>query len=340
MKLIRTKGRGARQTAELLAALEDRGGAALDAVMPAVRRIVKDVRKQSDRALLRYAAQFDGLADAANLRITTDEMATAWDAITPAMRHALTIAGVIASPCGGHLVRCDAQNGYVCEAVEFGGVAEQSAVTLLAHIVHDTFDGGQHGIERRAAAIFERGEHFCFCCAPRPFVRMSFIVFSGLEHDLVERILDDAGCLGCLEPGNHIAGDALFNDGVDRDPVGVAELGDGGRIERGQHGEDGFKIVALDVEHEADLRLRIDGAAQHERDLIDLLALPRVGEGFLPAIRCVSLSMMVSMILRWLALSELPVSVTSTMASASVGGLTSVAPQLNSTLTLTPLAAK
>ena len=35
-------------------------------------------------------------------------------------------------------------------------------------------------------------------------------------------------------------------------------------------------------------------------------------------------------------MSELPVSVTSTMASASVGGLTSVAPQLNSTLTLTP----
>ncbi|MGA2276042.1 MAG: histidinol dehydrogenase [Terracidiphilus sp.] len=92
MKLIRTKGRGARQTAELLAALEDRGGAALDAVLPAVSRIVKDVRKQGDRALLRYAAQFDGLGNAANLRITTDEMAAAWDAITPAMRHALTIA--------------------------------------------------------------------------------------------------------------------------------------------------------------------------------------------------------------------------------------------------------
>ena len=50
--------------------------------------------------------------------------------------------------------------------------------------------------------------------------------------------------------------------------------------------------------------------------------------------------MIVSMILRWLALSELPVSVTSTMASASMGGLTSVAPQLNSTFTFTPFAAK
>ena len=61
MKLIRTKGRGAAQTAAILAALERRGGAALDTVLPAVRRIVTDVRKRGDRALFRYAAQFDGL---------------------------------------------------------------------------------------------------------------------------------------------------------------------------------------------------------------------------------------------------------------------------------------
>jgi histidinol dehydrogenase len=92
MKIIRTKGRGARQTAETLAALEVRGGAALDAVLPAVRRIVNDVRKQGDRALLRYAAKFDGLKDAASLRITPDEMAAAWKAIDPALREALSIA--------------------------------------------------------------------------------------------------------------------------------------------------------------------------------------------------------------------------------------------------------
>ena len=92
MKVIRTTGRGARQTAETLAALEDRGGAALDAVMPAVKRIVADVRKQGDRALLRYAAQFDGLAGETALRVTPNEMAAAWDGLTPAMRKALTIA--------------------------------------------------------------------------------------------------------------------------------------------------------------------------------------------------------------------------------------------------------
>ncbi|MGA3135478.1 MAG: histidinol dehydrogenase [Terracidiphilus sp.] len=92
MKLIRTKGRGAKQSAEVLAALEQRGGAALDAVLPAVRRIVADVRKQGDRALLRYAAKFDGLKGAASLRVTRDEMAAAWEAIDPALREALSKA--------------------------------------------------------------------------------------------------------------------------------------------------------------------------------------------------------------------------------------------------------
>ena len=92
MKLIRTKGRGARQTEETLAALEQRGGAALDAVLPAVRRIVADVRKRGDRALLRYAAQFDGLDGAAGLRVTQNEMAAAWEGLDPAMQEALTTA--------------------------------------------------------------------------------------------------------------------------------------------------------------------------------------------------------------------------------------------------------
>jgi histidinol dehydrogenase len=92
MNVIRTKGRGARQTAELLASLERRGGAALDAVLPAVKRIVADVRKQGDRALLRYAAQFDGLTGASALRVTPEEMAAAWNIIAPKMQEALSIA--------------------------------------------------------------------------------------------------------------------------------------------------------------------------------------------------------------------------------------------------------
>lgn len=87
MKLIKTTS---RQFPDLMAALETRGGAALDTVLPAVTRIVKDVRAKGDRALLRYAKQLDGLAGSPC--ITREEMAAAWDAIDPHMRKALTTA--------------------------------------------------------------------------------------------------------------------------------------------------------------------------------------------------------------------------------------------------------
>jgi histidinol dehydrogenase len=92
MKLIRTTGRGARAAAETLAALELRGGAALDAVLPAVKRIVADVRKRGDRALLRYAMEFDGLSGPDTLRVTQEEMAAAWSGLDPALRDALATA--------------------------------------------------------------------------------------------------------------------------------------------------------------------------------------------------------------------------------------------------------
>ena len=92
MRLIRTKGRGARETAVCLAALEKRGGAALDAVLPTVKRIVTDVRRRGDRALLRYAAKFDGLDQAASFRVTPQEMAEAWNGVCPELRGALTTA--------------------------------------------------------------------------------------------------------------------------------------------------------------------------------------------------------------------------------------------------------
>jgi len=92
MKIIRTQGRGSRQADEILAALERRGGSALNSVLPAVKRIVANVRKRGDGALLRYAAQFDGLRDAARVRIASDEMAHAWEAIGPELRNALSLA--------------------------------------------------------------------------------------------------------------------------------------------------------------------------------------------------------------------------------------------------------
>ena len=92
MKLIRTTGRNAREAAKTLDALERRGGAALDAVLPVVKRIVADVRKGGDRTLLRYAAKFDGLAGPNAMRVTKEEMAAAWKALDPALRDAFTTA--------------------------------------------------------------------------------------------------------------------------------------------------------------------------------------------------------------------------------------------------------
>ncbi len=92
MKLMRTTGRGAQNTADVLAALERRGGASLDSVLPAVRRIVADVRRKGDGALLRYAMQLDGLGGPGGLKVTNEEMAEAWDATTSELRMALSTA--------------------------------------------------------------------------------------------------------------------------------------------------------------------------------------------------------------------------------------------------------
>ena len=92
MKVLRTKGRGARKTEHVLEALERRGSAVLDSVLPAVKRIVGDVRKQGDRALFRYAARFDGLSDRSAVRIGRDEMAEAWNGLSPSLRDAFSTA--------------------------------------------------------------------------------------------------------------------------------------------------------------------------------------------------------------------------------------------------------
>lgn len=88
MKLIRTQGR----TAATLAALERRRSASFDSVLPAVRRIVTDVRKRGDRALLRYATQFDDLTGPDAVRVTREQMAAAWKALDPSQRDALSTA--------------------------------------------------------------------------------------------------------------------------------------------------------------------------------------------------------------------------------------------------------
>ena len=110
-----------------------------------------------------------------------------------------------------------------------------------------------------------------------------------------------------------------------------------GRFSAGSTASTASQIVLVHVQHQPDLAQRVDGAFEQHADVFQLAALPgvlpgrRVGDQL--RVRFEHRSMMRSLLAR----SDEPVSVTSTMASASTGGFTSVAPQLNSTLAVTPL---
>ena len=71
--------------------LEQRGSR-LDEIEPAVQRIVEDVRRNGDRALLKYARKFDGLAARHDLRVDESELQLAWKAAPKELRAALQVA--------------------------------------------------------------------------------------------------------------------------------------------------------------------------------------------------------------------------------------------------------
>jgi histidinol dehydrogenase len=64
----------------------------MDNIEPVVRRIVEDVRRDGDRALLKYARRFDGLTPKQTLRVTDAELGAAWKATPTPLRKALKIA--------------------------------------------------------------------------------------------------------------------------------------------------------------------------------------------------------------------------------------------------------
>ncbi len=61
----------------------------LEAVEPQVRRIVADVRRNGDRALLKYARKWDALAAAQPVRVASSEIRAAWKSASPELRSAL-----------------------------------------------------------------------------------------------------------------------------------------------------------------------------------------------------------------------------------------------------------
>jgi histidinol dehydrogenase len=64
-------------------------GTSLARLEPSVRSIIKNVRRSGDRALRRYAEQWDGLAKSQSLKVSEEEISAAWAMLPPDIRKSL-----------------------------------------------------------------------------------------------------------------------------------------------------------------------------------------------------------------------------------------------------------
>jgi histidinol dehydrogenase len=92
MKLVKTFGRGKATADALIETLEHRGAVSTARVEPVVSRILANVRKAGDRALLQYAAEFDGLVKGQALLVSREEMKAAWESTAPELQAAMMVA--------------------------------------------------------------------------------------------------------------------------------------------------------------------------------------------------------------------------------------------------------
>src|SRR6185312_9116315 len=81
---------GKHKTA-VLKRLANRGALDLARVEKATAKIVNDVRRQGDAALLRYARKFDGL-EGKTFRVDQAQIDAAWHQVSPEFRGALETA--------------------------------------------------------------------------------------------------------------------------------------------------------------------------------------------------------------------------------------------------------
>ena len=80
-----------KSAADYVRHVEQRGSR-LEKIEPAAQRIIEDVRRNSDRALLKYARKFDALPPKQSLRVSDAELRAAWKAAPPQLRKALRVA--------------------------------------------------------------------------------------------------------------------------------------------------------------------------------------------------------------------------------------------------------
>jgi histidinol dehydrogenase len=73
-------------------ALEQRGANDLAEVVPAVRRIVNNVRRNGDRALRHYAERWHGLGQGESIRVPEADLHQAWEIAPSELQHAISRA--------------------------------------------------------------------------------------------------------------------------------------------------------------------------------------------------------------------------------------------------------
>jgi len=80
-----------RRAVEMVQRLAARGREP-SAIEPRVRKIIKDIRSTGDRALCRYAEQWDGLSKGQPLQVSEEEMIAAWNKLPSEVRRSLGMA--------------------------------------------------------------------------------------------------------------------------------------------------------------------------------------------------------------------------------------------------------
>jgi len=92
MKILKTYGESANTAESILRQLEHRGATNTAKVDAVVREILDAVRNHGDAALREYAERFDGLAPGQPLRVTREEMQSAWESLGEDLKAAMRMA--------------------------------------------------------------------------------------------------------------------------------------------------------------------------------------------------------------------------------------------------------
>src|SRR5665213_636129 len=92
MKLLKTFGETKPRATAAVQQLEQRGAVNTARVDTTVRTILADVRERGDSALREIATRFDSLGADQPLRVTAEEMKTAWDSTSEELKAALRLA--------------------------------------------------------------------------------------------------------------------------------------------------------------------------------------------------------------------------------------------------------